>query len=345
MKRHALKIVALLSVLAGCSPAMTGVKVYYPGDAPPVAAARYVEMRYFGNGGWLIRRDRDVIATAPFVSNPVGAEIYVPARSDVARIENTVPAMPDVEAMLIGHTHYDHAMDLPYIMRTLAPQAKLYGSKTAKQLLGKTLGQARIVDVTEGGGAADGETPGRWFPTPDTSVRFMPLLSTHAPHVLGFIKVVSWKKSLDRDLEEAELPTVPAEWPEGETVAFLIDFLRPDKTVEFRVYYQDAAAHLGKGTLPKLSPPDDVPVDVAILCVAGFSQVPGNPEGILRNVKPRYVVGGHWEDFFSRSPDLPPQVAVGTSLEEFVRKTQSVMKVPVYVPAPGKKLFIPIEQR
>jgi len=252
--------------------------------------------------------------------------------------------MHDVESILIGHAHYDHAMDLPYIMRTLAPQAKLYGSKTVKHLLGRTLGHTRVDDASADGGAADGEKPGRWFPNPEAPVRFMPLRSNHAPHVLGFIKVVSWK-SLDRDLEEAELPTVPAEWPEGETLAFLIDFLRADKSVEFRIYYQDAAAHPGKGVIPGLSPPDKVPVDVAILCVAGFSQVPENPQGILSNVMPRYVVGGHWEDFFLRSPDLPPKVAAGTSLAEFVRRTHKVVKVPLYVPEPGKKLFIPIEPR
>jgi mRNA degradation ribonuclease J1/J2 len=29
--------------------------------------------------------------------------------------------MRDVKSILLGHAHYDHAMDLPYIMEKLAP--------------------------------------------------------------------------------------------------------------------------------------------------------------------------------------------------------------------------------
>lgn len=140
---------------------------------------------------------------------------------------------------------------------------------------------------------------------------------------------------------------MPAAWPEGETLAFIVDFLEEDrKTVAFRVYYQDAAAHPGQGVIPQLDPPDRVPVDVAILCVAGFDQVPDNPERILANVKPRHVIGGHWEDFFSRSPDEePPKAAFGTNLDVFTERVHRAAKVPVYLPAPGQKLFFPIVPR
>jgi len=82
-------------------------------------------MQYLGNGGWVFRRGADTIATAPFVTNPAGLAIYFPARSDVDRVRARAPPMPDVRAILIGHAHYDHAMDLPAVMRDRAPSARL----------------------------------------------------------------------------------------------------------------------------------------------------------------------------------------------------------------------------
>jgi hypothetical protein len=89
----------------------------------------------------------------------------------------------------------------------------------------------------------------------------MPLSSTHGPHVLGFFKVVSAAR-LDADVEAGALPTVPAAWPEGETLAFLID--SDARPVEGRVpaLLLDAQPS-SPGTMPS-PPPGGVPVDVAI---------------------------------------------------------------------------------
>ena len=299
-------------------------------------------MHYLGNGGWLIRHDGIVVATAPFVSNPAGLAVYWPSTSRRDRIDARVPAMPDVKIMLIGHSHYDHAMDLPYILDTQARNATLYGSTTARHLLGPTVGAHRVIDVS--GEAARGLTPGRWVEPAGSSVRFMPLTSTHAPHVLGFVKVVSWS-GLENDVAPSALPTVPAAWPEGETLAVLIDFMKDGKVV-FRVYYQDAAAHPGQGIVPALAAPDDARVDVAILCVAAFAQVPGNPEGILGNTRPRYVVGGHWEDFFLwPSSGDAHRPAPGTSLDEFLERAHRVTRGPIVVAAPGQTLTFPVAAR
>jgi hypothetical protein len=346
MRLRALAVVVVLGALAGCASKTSGVRIQVTDHA--AAAGPHVEMHYLGNGGWLLRRGNDVVATAPFFTNQAGLAIYTWSEPDKARIDAHFPEMPALKTMLIGHSHYDHAMDLPHILLERATSAKLYGSKTVKHLLGETVGHERVVDVTDasqGRRAAEGPTPGTWISPEGTPVRFMALSSEHAPHVARFIKVVSWSR-LTEDVPKGDLPRIPAGWPEGETLAFVIDFLRPDKSVEFRVYYQDAAAPPGKGVVPTLDPADRAPVDVAVLCVAAFTQVPDNPEAILASVRPRHVVGGHWEDFFSEpSTDGKHEVAFGTNLDEFVRRAHAAAPVPVYIPAPGKKLFIPIRPR
>lgn len=139
-------------------------------------------------------------------------------------------------------------------------------------------------------------------------------------------------------------PGAPLSWKEGETLAFLIDFLGPGERVDFRIYYQDAASEPGTGIVPVLVGPEAARADVAILCVAAFDQVDGNPEHILANVQPRRAIGAHWEDFFFRGFKDPLRPAFGTSLEDFQRRARGVTSGPIYLPEPRAKLYIPIER-
>ena len=67
---------------------------------------------------------------------------------------------------------------------------------------------------------------------------------------------------------------------------------------------------------------------------------------ILDNVKPRHVVGGHWEDFFARSfKERPLRPAFGTSLASFHRRVRKVTSVPIYLPEPGQTLAFPMTPR
>jgi hypothetical protein len=285
-------------------------------------------MQYLGNGGWVFRRGSDAVATAPFVTNPAGLGVYFPARSRIERVVRRVPLMPEVRIMLLGHAHYDHAMDLPTVMRGRAPNARLYGSATANHVLASRIDTSRREVVT----------PWQWYPPEGGPVRFMPLASKHAPHICG-VKLVS---SAVLDEDERHPPSIPACWPEGETFAYLIDFLRPDGSVEFRIYYQDAAAPPGSGGIPELAAWEQAPVDVAILCVAGFAEVADSPGWIVANVKPRAILGGHWEDFFLWPSDETPRVAPGTDLDDFVEGAQAAHPVPVQIPALLEKLYFPL---
>ena len=332
-------LVLVLAAMAGCGPVITRTRVELPrGAVSP--AGRYVEMHYLGNGGWVFRRGADVVATAPFVTNPSGLGVYFFGTSDVERVRQRVPEMSDVRIMLIGHSHYDHAMDLPAVLRERAPNARLYGSTTVGHLFAKALDPPRLEVVDEPGEAAVGDVPGRWFPDENAPVRFMPLTSNHAPHLCG-AKLVSSEK-LTEDLPAP--PSIPACWPEGETLAYLIDFLRPDGSVEFRIYYQDAAASPGMGGIPELPKSNQAPVDVAILCVAGFAEVDDSPGWIVRNLQPRTILGGHWEDFFLFPSDDAPRVAPGTSLDGFITGAQAAHPVPVQIPALLEKVYFPLDR-
>ena len=334
MTGRALVLVIALAV-SGCASVPMNTFDPLPGpDGRP-----HVSMHYLGNGGWIFQRGDDFIATAPFVSQPRWYSFLFPGRPDKRLIDEVIPDMQKVGIILVGHAHYDHAIDLPEIATQKAPRAHIYGGPTVVNTLDaveKLRGRLHAIDPKT---AAHGDTPGPWIPSATAPVRFMPLRSTHAPHFAGlkFLPTGSVKE------KQTALPCCPFWWKEGEPLAFVIDFLdaRGEK-VEFRIYFQDAASRPHTGVVPG----DMAPVDVAILCVAGFNQVDDNPEHIVRNVKPRHIVGGHWEDFFTRSfKDRPLRPAVGTSLPAFHRRARTVTPAPIYMPEPGQKLYFPTSPR
>ncbi|MFO1379165.1 MAG: hypothetical protein U1F63_02165 [Chitinivorax sp.] len=315
--------------LVGCAGSVRDVKVT-KGESV-VQYADQVEIKYLGSGGHLIRRGNDVLMTAPFFSNPSMLEQLLPAKVKTDRIEAGLPDVSDVEMVLVGHSHYDHTMDLPYIAKKRAPKALFFGSATMKHLLAPAIERSRLIVMNDM--ATSGQVPGEWVYSKNRAFRFMALESDHAPHMLG-MKLVSSAK-LGEDLKT--LPTFTRNYPEGEVFAYLIDFLNPDGKIAFRIYYQDTASSPGMGYIPDFDPVDQAPVDVAILCVGSFSQVKDYPEHILRMAKPKFVIAGHWEDFFRPQSD-PIAVVPLASIDEFLRRARSVSQAGVKVPTPGTAL-------
>lgn len=309
------------ALLAGCGAPASELPV------PPLAADatlccvrgnEAISIRYLGSGGWLFRMGEAALLTAPFFSNPsVVAAATGPIATDTAAVDRHLPPVDDVSAILVGHAHYDHLMDVPYIARRKAPAAKIYGSRTAVNLLhgDPELDPDRLREVESAAG--DHTRAGAWVEVADGRIRFMPLRSGHAPHLMG---VHLWDGEVEVPAER--LPRLASEWVEGLPLAYLIDFLDEEGRVVYRIHYQDAASMPPKGFPPPLS--DGVDVDLAIVCPPGFEQVEGYPEGVVRMLEPRYVLLGHWEDFL-RGVDEPLRAVPGTDLTSFVERLESVL--------------------
>lgn len=288
---------------------------------PGAAAGAAVTAQYLGVGGWLFRRGDDAILAAPFYSNPSVLKVgFWIIRSDTALVDRMLAEqdvrLEGVSAILVGHAHYDHLMDVPRVALRHLPGARIYGSRTARHILEaipELRGRVEAVDARAG----DDRAPGRWYYAAGGRIRFMPLRSGHAPHFLG-IELFEGRYFEDR----REVPDAAWDWVKGRTLAYLIDFLEPDGTVGFRIHYADAAHEPPEGFLPPGL--DRRPVDLAVLCAPGFDRVDGYPEGIVRETRPRHVFLGHWEDFF-RSPLEPPEVVPTLDLGELVRRLERVL--------------------
>lgn len=60
--------------------------------------------------------------------------------------------------------------------------------------------------------------------------------------------------------------------------------------------------------LPPVLGDDERPVDVAIICAGNYGYATGYPTALLRALKPKHVIVGHWEDVFR--PPLPVYQAI-----------------------------------
>jgi hypothetical protein len=301
--------------LPGCGGSISGLPVESGGSPIPPGDPAYptaVQVKYLGAGSVLIKRGDDSLLTAPFFSNPSMLRVAFgeirPLPEQIERFLGPTGGkdLAGATAVLVGHAHYDHLMDVPYIKKMYLPLAKIYGSETMKNTLAgdSALKADDVVSVEERAWSVSvpeqPEKPVEWWPKNPRRLRFMALKSEHAPVFAGL-------KFFEGHYREPlpALPTSAWNWLEGQTLAYLIDFLGADgKTVEFRIHYQDAASTAPLGFPPRFSePPDQRPVDLAIVCMPGFDQVEGYPEAIMKRLKPRAVVIIHWENFFALLPD------------------------------------------
>lgn len=341
--------VALCTSLAACYWVRTGD----PAPLRPVAAAQIksvgpcattatcrdsVDIVAMGVSGFLFIPWRDstqVVMTPPSYTNPTlwwtvfGNWLFGSSPNDarIARRLRDLPAAgPDrlsrVRAVLVGHGHYDHIMDLPPLARYL-PNAVVYGSRSVVNTLnavpdfrGTAEAPPRLVSVDSLAGIT-AEQPGHSVSIGD-AVRVRAIAWEHAPnfgsHVIARGTVESASTSLPRGLFG---------WKLGRVYAYAIDLLDRDGRVGSRIVVHDAGASPAVvrravdviGTMPQAN------TTVVVLTAANFDQEPSYPDILLASLAPQHVLLGHWEDFF-RSPEKSERVVRGIHGQQLVDLVQ-----------------------
>ncbi len=328
--------------LSGCATRLTGLEFYDGQIETDQTSSQTVNLQYLGVAGYLIEWRGERMMIAPSFTNPSLLELapFHKIKADEALIDKMLPDVSDVETVLVGHAHYDHLMDLPYIMQKHAPKSVVCGSDTVGHIMAAVLEPSRIVKLNAH--MAVGEHPGKWIYTPSRKMRFMAIKSEHAPHLWG-VKV--YKGTYKQDL--TELPRTADNWLEGQTFAYLIDFLDKRERVKFRIHFQDAASTPPLGFVPTLTAADQHPVNLAILCVGGFKEVRGYPTGVVKHLNADYYLMGHWEDFFGNN-DIDHQkikVLRMNNIRDFIRRLDQAKPEDAknILPKPMDKIIFPVD--
>lgn len=349
----AVAALALGLLTAGCPIPTKGLKLY-PAHLPDPSYAtpgpEKVEVRYLGVGGYYVRRGTDSILFAPSFTNPsiVALNPANAIQSDTRLVDRCLKKsmseeeLKQLEFILVGHAHYDHLMDVPWVMLQHAPRAKALGSRTMRHTLAGA-GLARRTLVVDECAAPRTGAMGRWIYNEAETVRVMAIESEHSPH-WWLVKLMTGRYTVDR----TTLPRTAFGWKEGQTYAYLVDFLdKRTKRVDFRIHFQDAASRAGYGAVPEGAKAGHPRVDLAITCVGAHASVADYPEPILRNAEPRHIVLGHWEDFFANQQcgeqkDPEPLVARLAQPTEFLSLVEAGARdVPQFMPIPYSTLHFP----
>jgi hypothetical protein len=240
-----------------------------------------------------------------------------------------LPDLSSVDAILIGHSHFDHLLDLPYILNSGRTPAPVYGNRSMVNLLTKsTTNQLFDVEAMAGDFQKGGATR-EWQYVANNRIRFMALKSMHAPHALG-ITLFNGKVKEPRQT----LPLTAWGWKCGTPLAFVIDFMKDRETVAYRMVFNDSAVDGCKYGLPTAIK-DERPVDLAVLCMASFRNVKGYPGKYLKALEAKEILIAHWEDFF-RPQTGTLKVVRGSNMEKFIKKIPKQYKEkPFELPAPG----------
>ncbi len=258
-------------------------------EAAPLGLAAGLELEWLGVSGYRLTYEGVSLFVDPYVSRvPLRALLLRrPATPDPALLQRYVSAPGEVAGVLVGHTHFDHAVDAPAVARRFGCRA--YGSASLARLM-RLHGLEASAVVVE---------PHRPYELGPFVVRFVP--SRHSKLILGR------KVPFDGELTCAHLDGLrPGAYRCGQVWGIRIE-------VAGTTLYHQGSADL----LDEALPAD--PVDVFLAGVAGRGVTPRYWERILPRLDPRVVVPTHYDDFFAplgRELGLVPGVKLGRVPEE-----------------------------
>jgi L-ascorbate metabolism protein UlaG (beta-lactamase superfamily) len=255
----------------------------------PLGLPDGLDVEWLGVSGYRLTYQGSTLFVDPYVSR-------VPLRSlllrrtalpDAGMIERYVHPHGEVAGVLVGHTHFDHAVDAPAIARRHG--AKAYGSASLVRLMRLHGLEGLAVEV-----------------------------ETHRPYELGPFVVTFVPSRHSKLLFGRKVPM------DGPLTCDHLDGLAPGAYRCGAVYgirievagtslYHQGSADLDDAQLP------DRPVDVFLAGVAGRQVTPRYWERILPRLDPRIVVPTHYDNFFSplgRRQDFVRRVDLASVPEE-----------------------------
>ncbi len=234
----------------------------------PLGLPPGLELEWLGVSGYRMTYEGHTLFIDPYVSRvPLSAVIRRrPVAPNPAMIDRFITASPNVVGVLVGHTHWDHAVDAPAICRRFGCAA--YGSSSLVNLMAlHGLGE-QAVEVD----------PYQAYELGPFKVSFTP--SLHSKLVLGL--AVPFDGELTCDHLDG---LTPSAYRCGPVWGIQIE-------VAGASFYHQGSANLIDDAIR----PGGVDFFLAGVAGRGFTQ--DYWQRILRRLEPQTVVPTHYDDFF-----------------------------------------------
>jgi L-ascorbate metabolism protein UlaG (beta-lactamase superfamily) len=228
-----------------------------------------LRLQWLGTAGFALEYGGHILLIDPYVTRaPLAHCLLTRLSPDGHAIARHVPR---ADAIVVGHTHFDHALDVPEIARRSG--ARVFGSRSAAALCLGAGVPANRVEVVE---RESGDVPVEREVGP-FQLRFVP--SAHSRLVLGRVP-------FSGDIADcADVPLRAGAYKCGAVFGVEI-------RVAGRVVYHMGSAELIDANVQVRN------VDLLLLCVAGWAASRDLPERVGRRLAPGAVLLSHWDDFF-----------------------------------------------
>jgi L-ascorbate metabolism protein UlaG (beta-lactamase superfamily) len=262
--------------------------------ATPLPLPPGLELRWIGTAGFRLAYEGTVIWIDPYVTRlPLGDLVR---RRVVPADEGAVARVIDkADAVLVGHTHFDHALDVPAIVKRTGATA--YGSQSLDNLMRLHGLTATVVE------------PHREYEVGPFRVHFVP--SVHSKLQLGFGIPYSGELTCDH-LDHL----TPQAYRCGQVWGIHI-------AVAGMTFYHQGSADFLADELR------DRNVDVFLCGISGRRFTPKYVERIITALSPQMIVPTHYDDFFHPFEDRRFSFNVNlTGFADEVRRASSTL--PIY---------------
>jgi len=269
---------------------------------------------WLGTAGFIIESRETTLLVDPFITRPGLRRVMRPfVPDDVAIARHVLAAVPHprrIEAVLCGHSHYDHVADAPRIAKLA--NAKLVGSaSTCAWGRAEGLSEQQLVRISPAGAVV------RFG---DIEVRFVP--SRHGKVLFGKVPFPG---------EVRGTPAAPKRiWHYRMGGAFGLLVRAPGVTI-----YHNGSADLIDAEL------EGERADVLLACLAGREGTENYVGRLLSALSPKLVVPTHHDAFFApleRGLHLLP----GVDLDGFVAEVRTrVSDAAVITPGYEEPICVP----
>ena len=228
-----------------------------------------LDITWLGTAGYRIRYQQQTILIDPFLTR-VPLSTVVRRRTalpDPVSIDRYLPGLESVAGVLIGHGHWDHALDAPEIARRF--RAPVYGSQSVANLMGLH-GLSDLSVMAE---------PYRRYELGPFEVTLVP--SVHSKIPFG----TSIPSAGDTGCDSLS-QLAPMAYGCGQTWGIHI------KVAGFEIYHQGSADLIDSAMVHSN-------VDLFLAGIAGRSVSPDYWPRILGRLRPTTVVPMHYDDFLA----------------------------------------------
>jgi L-ascorbate metabolism protein UlaG (beta-lactamase superfamily) len=261
-------------------------------EARDVQLPAGLEVEWLGVSGYRLSCEGKTLFVDPYFSRVPLRSLLLrrPTLPDPAALERFVKAPGEVVGVLVGHTHFDHAVDAPALARRFGCRA--YGSDSLVRLMALHGLAGQAVEVE----------PYRTYELGPFEVSFTP--SVHSKLLLGL--AVPYDGALTCEHLDA---LSPGAYRCGRVWGISI------AVAGTRLYHQGSANLI-----------DDAiraPVDVFLAGVAGRNFTKAYWKRILPRLEPRVVVPTHYDNFF-RPLGREMEFVTGAKLSELPEEIGAV---------------------